>query len=94
MGDDSYILCIVRSYSEVSEQLRDRECLKQSQEMVSGVQSCVFPGDDSEGSQNGDYAEERPEGETGLGKTQVSLVRKQLQTNQMEMKQTGFARKR
>ena len=62
--------------------------------MVSGGQSCVFPGDDSEGSRNGDYAEERPKGETGLGKTQVGLVRRQLQTNQMEMKQAGVARKR
>ena len=37
---------------------------------------------------------DRPEGETGLGKTQVGLIRKQLQTNQMEMKQVGVARKK
>ena len=37
---------------------------------------------------------ERPEGETGLGKTQVGLIRKQLQTNHMEMKQVGVARKK
>ena len=60
--------------------------------MVSGSEICVFPGDDSEDSQNGDYAEERPEGETGLGKTQVGLVRKKLQTNQIEMKQAGVVR--
>ena len=60
--------------------------------MVSGNSICVFSGDDSEGSQNGNYAEERPEGETGLGKAQVGLVRKILQTNQMEMKQAGVAR--
>ena len=40
----------------------------------------------------GVYAEERPESETGLGKTQVGLLRKKLQTNQMEMKQAGVAR--
>ena len=77
MRYDSYIFYRVQSCSKVSEeQLRDRECLKQSEEMVSGSDNCVCPGDDSEGSQNGDYAEERPEGETGLGKTQVGLVRK------------------
>ena len=38
------------------------------------------------------YVKERPEGETSLGKTQVGLVRKILQTNQMEMKQAGVAR--
>ena len=62
--------------------------------MVSGGENCVLPGDDSEGSRNGEYAEKRPEGETGLGKTQGDLVRKQLQTNQIEMKQAGVARKR
>ena len=60
--------------------------------MVSGSDNCVLPGDDSEGSQNGDYAGERPEGETGLDKTQVGLLRKKLHTNQMEMKQAGVAR--
>ena len=70
MGDDKFIFYRVRSYSEVSGQLRDRECLKQSEEIVSGGQNSVFPGDDGEGSRNGDYAEERPKGETGLGKTQ------------------------
>ena len=52
---------------------------------------CI-PGDDSEGSRNGEYAEERPEGETGLGKTQVDLVRKKLKTYQMEIKQAGVAK--
>ena len=95
MGDDSYIFYRVRSYSEVSEeQLRNRENLKQSEEMVSDGENCVLPGGGSEDSQNGDYAEERPEGETGLCKTQVGLVRKLLQTNQMEKKQAGAARKR
>ena len=60
--------------------------------MMSGGGNCVFPGDDSGGSQNGGYAEKRPEGETGLGKTQVGLVRKQLQTYQMEMRQAEVAR--
>ena len=95
MGDDSYIFYRVRSYFQVSdEQLLDRECLKQSEEMVPDGENCVLPGDGGEGSWNGDYAEERPEGFTGLGKTQVGLVRKQLQTNQMEMKQMGVAKKR
>ena len=94
-GGDSYILYRVRSYSEVSEeQLLHRECLKQSEEMVSDGENCVLPGGGSEGSRNGDYAEERPEGETGLGKTQVGLVRKQLQTNQIKTKQAGVTRKR
>ena len=60
--------------------------------MVSGGGDCVFPGDYSGGIRNGGYAEERPEGETGLGKTQGSLVRKTLQTYQMEIKQAGVAR--
>ena len=95
MGDDSYIFNRVRSCSEVTdEQLLDREGLKQSGEMVSDGEICVLPGDGGEGSRNGDYAEERPEGETGLGKTQVGLVRKQLQTNQREMKQMGVAKKK
>ena len=79
MGGDSYIFYWARSCSEVSEeQLRDRECLKQNEEMVSGGGDCLFPGDYSEGIRNGGYAEERPEGETGLDKTQGSLVRKKL----------------
>ena len=52
------------------------------------------PGDGGEGRRNGDYADERPEGETGLGKIQVVLVRKKMQTNQMEMKLAGVKRKR
>ena len=61
---------------------------------MSGGGECVFRGDDSESSRNVGYAEERPVGETGLGKTQVGLVRKQLQTYQMEIKQAGVARTR
>ena len=60
--------------------------------MVSGGVDCVFPADDSEGSRNRAYAEERPEGETGLGKAQMGLVRNKLQTYQMEIKQAGVAR--
>ena len=74
--------------------MRDREGLKRSKEMVSDGENCVLLGDGGKGSRNAGYAEERPEGETGLGKTQVGLVRRQLQTNQMEMKQAVVARKR
>ena len=59
---------------------------------MSGVRDCVFAGDDSKGSRNGGYAEERPKCETVLGKTQVGLARKQLQTYQIEIKQAGVAR--
>ena len=62
--------------------------------MVSDGENCVLPGDGGEGSRNGDYAEERQEGESGLGKTQVLLSRKHLQTNQKELKQAAVARKR
>ena len=62
--------------------------------MVSDGENSVLPGDGGEGSRNGDYVEERPESFTDLGKTQVGLVRKQLQTNQMEMKQAWVAKKR
>ena len=45
MGDDSYIPNTDRSCSEVSEeQLRDRECLTQSEEILSGGGDCVFLG--------------------------------------------------
>ena len=60
--------------------------------MASGGGDCVFPADDSEGSRNVGFAEERPAGETGLSQTQMGRVRKKLQTYQIEIKQAGVAR--
>ena len=84
MGDDSYIFIwfkVIPKSARNNYRLRDRVSLKQREEMVSDGENCLLPGMVVKA-----VKMERPEGETGLGKTQVGLIRKQLQTNQMEMK--------